>query len=160
MRLILLLCAAAFPAAAQTDFTALTPAERAAFNAEMRGFLMAEPEVLSSAMTPPDYATAGYQDEAAADIALLRALEDQVLQGANIAIFTAPDCPTCDQALQELQALSDSSDATFTHHNMSSLDGAALSSKLGMVEAPFYVMPDMILRGHMPDIVLRKYLTR
>ncbi len=160
MRLIFALCAVAFPATAQSDLMALSQAERAAFNAEMRAFLMAEPELLSSAMAPPDYAAAAYQDEAAADIALLQALAGQVLQGADIAIFTVPDCTICDLALEELKALSVSYDAKFTHHIMSSVDGAALSSKLGMTEAPFYVMPDMILRGHMPDIVLRKYLTR
>jgi hypothetical protein len=160
MRLIFALCAVAFPATAQTNMWALTQAERAAFNAEMRAFLMAEPELLSSAMAPPDYAAAAYQDEAAADIALLQALAGRVLQGNDIAIFTAHDCPSCDLALEELKALSGSFGTTFTHHIMSSVDGAALSSKLGMTEAPFYVMPDMILRGHMPDIVLRKYLTR
>ena len=35
---------------------------------------------------------------------------------------------------------------------------AALAVELGMTDPPFYVMADRILRGHMPDIVLRRYL--
>jgi hypothetical protein len=159
MRLAFLLCALALPATAQSDFARLTTAERIALGAEVRALLMAEPEIVGVAMAAPDYTANTYQDEARADLDLLAALADQVLQGADIALFTAPDCIDCALALEELQTLSDTSDATFTHHTMSSIEGAALALKLGMTDAPFYVMSDRILRGQMPQIVLRKYLT-
>ncbi len=159
MRLAFLLCALALPATAQSDFARLTTAERIALGAEVRALLMAEPEIVGVAMAAPDYTANTYQDEARADLDLLAALADQVLQGADIALFTAPDCTDCTLALEGLQTLSDTSDATFTHHTMSSIEGAALALKLGMTDAPFYVMSDRILRGHMPQIVLRKYLT-
>jgi hypothetical protein len=41
---------------------------------------------------------------------------------------------------------------------MSDPASAALAAELGMTDPPFYVMADRILRGHMPDIVLRRYL--
>lgn len=155
-----LFCVLALEAGAQTDFSAMTPPEQQAFEAELRDFLWAEPDLLADAMAAPDYATAPYQDEARADMALIASLSDQILQGADIAIFTQPDCADCAIALKELTAISKGSDTTFMKHDMATIDGAALAFKLGMTDAPFYVMPDMILRGHMPEIVLRKYLTR
>ena len=160
MRLTVLLCALALPAAAQSDFARLSTAERIALGAEVRALLLAEPDIVGAAMAGPDYTANAYQDEARADLDLLAALSDQVLQGADIAIFTATDCAECGIALSELQTISDSSKATFIDHNMSSIEGAALASKLGMTDAPFYVMTDRILRGHMPEIVLRRYLTQ
>lgn len=159
MRLPLLLCALAFPVSAQSDFSNLSSAERAALGSEIRALLLDEPELVADAMAGPDYGAEAYLDEARADLDLLAALSDQVLQGANIAIFTAPDCGDCARAIGELQLISESSSATFTQHDMSSVAGAALAFKLGMTDAPFYVMSDRILRGHMPEVVLRKYLT-
>jgi len=160
MRLALLFCALAFPAGAQTDFTDLTRDERAAFAEEMRTFLMAEPDVAAAALAPPDYAAQAYRDAADADRALIDRLSAQVLDGRDVALFISDDCPSCEVALEELKAISITSGANFMLHDMSNPESAKLATQLGMQDVPFYVLPDMILRGQMPQIVLTKYLTR
>ena len=158
MRLALACCVAAFPVAAQTDFGALTHAERRALGEEVRALLLAEPELAAPAVAPRNYAAEAYQEKAQADLALITSLTDQVLAGAPIALFTGDDCADCDRALAELEAITDTYAITFTHHMMSDPASAALAAQLGMTDPPFYVMADRILRGHMPDIVLRRYL--
>ncbi|KAJ29805.1 hypothetical protein [Sulfitobacter pontiacus] len=158
MRLALACCVAAFPVAAQTDFGALTHAERRALGEEVRALLVAEPELAAPAVAPRTYAAEAYQEKAQADLALITSLTDQVLAGAPIALFTGDDCADCDRALAELEAITDAYAITFTHHMMSDPASAALAAQLGMTDPPFYVMADRILRGHMPDIVLRRYL--
>ena len=158
MRLALACCVAAFPVAAQTDFGALTHAERRALGEEVRALLLAEPELAAPAVAPRNYAAEAYQEKAQADLALISSLTDQVLAGAPIALFTGDDCADCGRALAELEAITDTYSIIFTHHMMSDPASAALAAQLGMTEPPFYVMADRILRGHMPDIVLRRYL--
>ena len=158
MRLALACCVAAFPVAAQTDFGALTHAERRALGEEVRALLLAEPELAAPAVAPRNYAAEAYQEKAQADLALISSLTDQVLAGAPIALFTGDDCADCGRALAELEAITDAYAITFTHHMMSDPASAALAAQLGMTDPPFYVMADRILRGHMPDIVLRRYL--
>lgn len=158
MRLALACCVAAFPVAAQTDFGALTHAERRALGEEVRALLVAEPELAAPAVAPRNYAAEAYQEKAQADLALISSLTDQVLAGAPIALFTGDDCADCGRALAELEAITDTYSIIFTHHMMSDPASAALAAQLGMTDPPFYVMADRILRGHMPDIVLRRYL--
>ena len=158
MRLALACCVAAFPVAAQTDFGALTHAERRALGEEVRALLLAKPELAAPAVAPRTYAAEAYQEKAQADLALITSLTDQVLAGAPIALFTGDDCADCDRALAELGAITDAYGIIFTHHMMSDPASAALAAQLGMTDPPFYVMADRILRGHMPDIVLRRYL--
>ena len=158
MRLALACCVAAFPVAAQTDFGALTHAERRALGEEVRALLLAEPELAAPAVAPRNYDAEAYQEKAQADLALIASLTDQVLAGAPIALFTGDDCADCGRALAELEAITDTYSIIFTHHMMSDPASAALAAQLGMTEPPFYVMADRILRGHMPDIVLRRYL--
>ena len=163
-RLALALCALILPVAssvaAQSDFGELTAKEMAAFGAELRALLLEEPQIVAAAMAPRNYAAEAMQDAADADLALIGALAEQVLEDADIALFVSADCVPCEKAITELQDVSDTSSATFKLHDMSDPDAAALAAKLGMTEAPFYVLPNMILRGHMPSIVLTKYLTR
>ena len=158
MRLALACCVAAFPVAAQTDFGALTHAERRALGEEVRALLVAEPELAAPAVAPRNYAAEAYQEKAQADLALISSLTDQVLAGAPIALFTGDDCADCGRALAELEAITDTYSIIFTHHMMSDPASAVLAAELGMTDPPFYVMADRILRGHMPDIVLRRYL--
>lgn len=160
MRLVLLLCALAFPAGAQTDLGAMTPAERTAFGAEVRAFLMDEPDVVQAALAKPNYAAEAYQEKADADLLLLDSLSDEVLAGNDIALFVTTDCEDCAKAEMELRIISKRSGVNFILHDMMTTQGAALANQLGMDEAPFYVMPRMILRGHMPEIVLGRYLSR
>ena len=140
----------AFPAVAQTDFSAMTQAERTAFGAEVRALLMDEPKLAADAMAGPNYAAEAYRDEADA----------AVLEGSSIALFIAPDCPACVDAERELNDISKRYDIKFKLHDMSNPATFALAERLGIGEAPFYVMPTMILRGHIPDIVLVRYLTK
>jgi len=119
---------------------------------------VAEPELAAPAVAPRNYAAEAYQEKAQADLALIASLTDQVLAGAPIALFTGDDCADCGRALAELEAITDTYSIIFTHHMMSDPASAALAAQLGMTEPPFYVMADRILRGHMPDIVLRRYL--
>ena len=158
MRLALACCVAAFPVAAQTDFGALTHAERRALGEEVRALLLAKPELAAPAVAPRNYDAEAYEEKAQADLALIASLTDQVLAGAPIALFTGDDCADCDLALAELEAITDAYDIIFTHHMMSDPASAVLAAQLGMTDPPFYVMADRILRGHMPDIVLRRYL--
>ena len=158
MRLALACCVAAFPVAAQTDFGALTHAERRALGEEVRALLLAEPELAAPAVAPRNYDAEAYEEKAQADLALIASLTDQVLAGAPIALFTGDDCADCGRALAELKAITDTYNITFTHHMMSDPASAVLAAELGMTDPPFYVMADRILRGHMPDIVLRRYL--
>ena len=158
MRLALACCVAAFPVAAQTDFGALTHAERRALGEEVRALLLAEPELAAPAVAPRNYDAEAYEEKAQADLALIASLTDQVLAGAPIALFTGDDCADCGRALAELEAITDTYSIIFTHHMMSDPASAVLAAQLGMTEPPFYVMADRILRGHMPDIVLRRYL--
>jgi len=158
MRLALACCVAAFPVAAQTDFGALTHAERRALGEEVRALLLAEPELAAPAVAPRNYDAEAYEEKAQADLALIASLTDQVLAGAPIALFTGDDCADCGRALAELEAITDTYSIIFTHHMMSDPASAVLAAELGMTDPPFYVMADRILRGHMPDIVLRRYL--
>ena len=158
MRLALACCVAAFPVAAQSDFGALTHAERRALGEEVRALLLAEPELAAPAVAPRNYDAEAYEEKAQADLALIASLTDQVLAGAPIALFTGDDCADCDRAVAELKAITDTYNITFTHHMMSDPASAVLAAELGMTDPPFYVMADRILRGHMPDIVLRRYL--
>ena len=160
MRLALVLCVATLPVVAQTDFGALTDAERMAFGTELRALLRAEPELVAAAVTPPNYAAEAYQEKAQADLDLIASLTQQVLAGTRIALFTGDDCADCANALEALNTISNTYNVTFKHHVMSDPTSAALAEQLGMTDLPFYFMPDSILRGHMPDIVLRRYLTQ
>lgn len=156
----LLWLALAGAAIADTDLGALTPAERAAFHTEVRALLLEEPGIVGDALAGPDYAGAAYREAADSDLALLEALAPQVLGEAEIALFVAPDCGECAAAVAELRDISKTSGATFTLHDMSDPQARALAQKLGLDDAPFYVLPRMILRGHMPPVVLTRYLSK
>jgi hypothetical protein len=149
---------AASPALGESDIAALTPAERAAFGAEVRALLLAEPEIVQAAMNPP--APDVYGDAARADIVLLESIAPQVLEGADIALFTGPDCPDCEAAVAELDAISKASGATFIHHDATDGAMSKLIALLEMDVLPFYIMSDRVLRGHMPAVVLERYLTK
>ena len=161
------LCAlAAAPAGAETDFTALTPTERAIFRNELREVLLSVPQILPEAPAPR---IDPYQEAIADDLALL-AMREQALFGphlpgfgpsdaaARIALFTTPDCPDCDRAEADLRALAKRHDLRVTIIDMTQQPALARALELDM--APSYVLPDMMLRGHIPPMVLERYLDR
>lgn len=153
-------------AAAETDFTALTPTERAIFQNELREVLLSVPQLLPDAPAPP---INPYADAIADDLALLSNRE-QALYGRHvpgfgradaalkIALFIAPDCPDCDRALDDLRKLSETHDLRVTLIDMT--EQADLVRALELDIAPSYVLPDRMLRGHIPPIVLDRYFAR
>jgi hypothetical protein len=162
------LAALAGPAPAQTDFTALTPAERASFHAQIRAVLLTVPELLpDTAPTPvPDPAEL-YRDEIARDRARLAAHGDALFSpdlpgfgprdaAQTIALFTRPGCPACARAEAGLRALAPSHGLRVTLLDMDT--HAGLARALGIDMAPSYVFADMMLRGALPPVVLKRYL--
>jgi len=75
----------------------------------------------------------------------------------RVAFFTAENCPDCTRAQEELRALAEQLGFRVAVFDIGS-DGA-LARSLGLDMAPSYVLPDMMLRGAMPSIVLERYLT-
>lgn len=79
-------------------------------------------------------------------------------QRAGIALFTRENCPDCDAAEADLRRLAERLQLRVT---LLDIDAQAdLAQALGLDMAPSYVLPDMLLRGPMPDLVLERYLTR
>jgi len=160
--------APAVPAAAQTDFTDLTPAERAILGNEIRAVLLTLPELLPEpgARRAPAPAEV-YADEIARDLDRIAARADALFapglpgfgpSGAahRIALFTRPGCPDCARAEADLRRLADAHDLRVTLLDID--ENAGLARALGLDMAPSYVFPDRMLRGAIPPVVLRRYL--
>ncbi|UYV38842.1 hypothetical protein N4R57_07390 [Rhodobacteraceae bacterium D3-12] len=151
-----------------TRFDALDAEERRILQAEIRAVLLASPEVLQG---PAPKATAdlapGYDAEISDDHALINTHQDALfaptLPGVGkpdaalrIALLIGPNCPACARAEADLRDLAKTYDLrlflvdTRSHPN--------LAKALGADTLPFYVMPRMMLRGHMPRPVLDRYL--
>mgnify|MGYP006307546147 CR=1 FL=1 len=155
----------ATPAGADTDFTDLTPAERAIFHAEIREALLGLPD-LTDKITPPPIAP--YADAVADDLARIEAqaarLFSPSLPGFGpadaaqaIALLTRADCPDCARAEADLRDLAKTHDLRVTLIDMDANPDLAIALDIDLT--PSYVLPDMMLRGHMPTIVLQRYLT-
>ena len=136
--------------------------------AAIRDALIAAPELLAPLTDAPPAPAALYAEEIARDRALLTRLAPRLFDPAQpglgpadaptrIALFTRSGCPDCARAAAELRAL-----ATRLGFRAAQFDiaaDAALARALGLDMAPSYVLPDRILRGHMPALVLDRYLT-
>lgn len=151
-------------AQAQPPFDA---AERAALGAEIRALLLAEPDIVGRAMTPPT----AFEEAVADDMDRLTQLAPRLFDSAQdgfgasnarqrIAFFTADDCADCAQAEADLRALTATHDLRVTVFHLSDAETRALAGKLELTETPAYVLPDMMLQGHIPPIVLERYLAR
>jgi len=159
-----LLCAGGTALAQST----LSSAERAALGAEIRALLLDEPEIVEQALNPPS----DYEEAASADRARLNALAPRLFApdqtgfgdadaALRIAFFTTEDCAECDQALDDLRGLAETHDLRVTLFAMDdSGPDAALAAELGLEQAPSYVLPDMMMQGHIPPVVLERYLAR
>lgn len=135
--------------------------------AAIRDALIAAPDLLAPLTGAPPAPAALYADEIARDRALLRRLAPRLFDPerrglgpadapTRIALFTRSGCPDCDRAAEELRAL-----ATRLGFRAALFDieaDAALARALGLDMAPSYVLPDRILRGLMPALVLDRYL--
>ncbi|EDQ04017.1 hypothetical protein OIHEL45_11805 [Sulfitobacter indolifex HEL-45] len=156
---VLAALALAMPAKAN-DFSALGPTERAALDAELRAAILASGDVIADALAGPQPAQSEMQQYIQDDLSLLERLAPNLLEGHAVALFTSPDCSTCTAAISELKGLSMRYGTTFILHDLSAPQAAEWAKALGLSEAPFYVLPDMVLKGHMPAVVLARYLTR
>ena len=142
-------------------------AERAALGAEIRALLLAEPDIVGRAMNPPS----AFQEAVSADMDRLTQLAPDLFDpdrdgfgpsGASlrIAFFTADDCPDCARAEADLRALTTAHDLRVTVFDLSDAEARAMAERLELTESPAYVLPGMMLQGHIPPIVLERYLTR
>ena len=154
-------------APAQTDFRDLTPTERAIFHAQIREALLGLPRHLLPDAPPPSLDIMG--DAIARDLARLSdrrsALFSADLPGfgppdasLSVALFTAPDCPDCAAAEADLRRLAYSRDLRVTLLDIDAHRDLAQALEIDL--APTYVLPDMMLRGHIPMIVMERYLPK
>lgn len=110
-----LLSLAAAPAAAQTDIGNMTPAERAAFGAEVRAYLLANPDVLNEVIE--EYARQRKAAQADADRQLVAEHADELYEDSHSYVAGNPEgdvtvvefldynCPYCKQAHPEVLQL-------------------------------------------------------
>ncbi|MFG6516539.1 disulfide bond formation protein DsbA [Sulfitobacter sp. 1A13496] len=131
------------------------PSARDAFETELRAAVLANGDVIAKALAGPTQMQQHIQN----DLSLLEQLAPDLLAGHPIALFTAKDCETCAPAVHELTAITNRYGTTFIQHDLSHPQPARWAAALGLTDAPFYVLPEMILNGHMPPIVLEKHLT-
>lgn len=160
------LFALAAPAGAETDFTDLTPTERAIFHSEIREALLGLPDLTQRIAPPP---IDPYADAVENDLARIKAQADRLFApdlpgfgpkdaAQTIALLTRSDCAPCTLAEADLRKLAKGRDLRVTLIDMD--ENPDLVQALELDLAPSYVLPDMMLRGHMPAIVLKRYLTR
>ncbi|WP_306154965.1 glutaredoxin family protein [Roseovarius sp. MMSF_3281] len=154
----------ATPAGAGTDFTDLTPTERAVFHAEIREALLGLPDLTDKIAPPP---IDPYADAIEDDLARIEAKAARLFAPGlpgfgpkdarqTIALMVRPDCPECARAKAELRKLAETHDLRVTLIDIT--ENPDLAQALDLDLAPSYVLPDMMLRGHMPAIVLQRYL--
>jgi hypothetical protein len=155
---------AATAAQAQPLFDAAT---RATLGAEIRALLLEEPGIVARALTPPG----AYDAAVAADLDRLTQLAPRLFAtdhpgfGAadaarRIAFFTTDDCADCAAAEADLRDLAATHDLRVTVFALSDPAARDLAAQLGLTETPAYVLPGMMLQGHMPPMVLDRYLRR
>ncbi|MBV2361011.1 hypothetical protein KUH32_14700 [Thalassococcus sp. CAU 1522] len=117
-------------------------------------------QALTAPAGPAPSVTDAYAEEIAADLGRIGARYDALFgpEDAAIALFIGPDCPTCETAADELDAVVQRLGLHATVIDAGTPDGAALLGDLTLDTVPSYVMPDRLIRGHMPDFVLERYL--
>lgn len=165
--LLALLLAGAGGAAAQLD---LTPAQRAAFGAELRALLLEEPEIVDRALSGP-YAEADPYAEAVADdlsliarhaAALFDAPADRTLGAGPVwmVAFVDPASAAGMAALAQLDRVAAQHPGIAVRHvttgHVVAGEGptAQLLQTLGLTLLPGFVTRHALIRGDVPDIVL------
>lgn len=150
--------------AAETRFDALSDAERDILRREIRAALLASPEILQQ---PNTGSAPQYDSEISADKALIARYHDALYSpehktlGADgatqrIALFVDPDCQECARAISDLRALAE--EFSLRVYVIETKAKPELARSIGVDETPFYVFPRLMLRGHMPRVVLERYL--
>ncbi len=147
----------------ETVFSNLSTAERELLHAEIRSVLLAQPEIILRGENPAQ----DYSNEVAADLELIarnrETLFDPKLPGAGksdaalkVALSVRAACDDCARAESDLRDLALSHDLRL--FLIDAEKHPELVSALGIDAFPFYVMPEMMLRGYMPKQVLNRYL--
>lgn len=143
----------------------LDPLNRAALGAEIRAVLLSNPEILRRALDGPGM----YDDDLDSDRATLAALQARLF-GAHLpgfgdpaaravmALLTGPDCPDCAAALAEAEALASTHPLRVTVVDVTA--AADLLEALELDILPAYVFDGLIVRGHVPPVVLERYIRR
>ncbi len=138
---------------AMPDGLGLTPDARAAFGAEVRRALLDDPAMITDGLAPPD----PYAADKSADLSLIAAhgvaLFGQWPAPRHVAFFS-DGCADCAQAGAELDARAQDAGWTVHRHAMDS----DLARSLGVPDAPFYVLPEIMIRGWMPAPALARYI--
>ncbi len=144
------------------------PQSRTPLGEAIREALVATPKVLSEVAPRAPDAIDLYAEDAARDLDLLERAAPRLFDAARpglgtegapvrIALFTRDGCDACASATADLRALADRLGIRATVFDIE--DHADLADALGLDMAPSYVMPDRILRGEMPAVVLERYLS-
>lgn len=157
-------------AARAGDTARLSEAQRQAIHAEIRALLLSEPTLVTGALAASDPRTADpFADAVADDRALLDRLAPRLFgpdlprigpEGAplRVALLTGPDCALCPRARAELAALAQ--DMGFQASLVATEADPGLMEALELDLLPAYVVGEIILRGHIPPIVLERTLSR
>lgn len=170
---LILAALTAYPAGA--DGFADGPEARAALGEELRELFHLEPELVRPALGPDpglasDIARGLYAEEIASDLARIEGeaaalfSRERPLIGAadgpvKIALLVGPDCPDCARAEGELAELARRMEVAATVIYVSQRpEDRAMMTRLTLDIVPAYVMSDKMIRGHMPTIVLERYL--
>jgi hypothetical protein len=157
----IVLALAALPGAAIGDGLGLTPADRAAFGAEVRALLLDEPEIVARALRGPD----PYAAEIASDLALIADHADRLFDPATahllgdtgpvaMAVFAPPDSATA----AELDDFARARGLRIALHPPA--QNADLMQALTLDTVPSYVFPQIMVRGAVPPTVLDRYLAQ
>lgn len=104
-----------------------------------------------------------YREEKNADLLVIEERAETLFgtdRDVAIALFTGPDCEACATAEAELRAVTKRTGLRMQVFDTSTPDAQTLFGDLGFDTLPAYVMPDRLIRGHMPDFVLQDYLTQ
>ncbi len=75
------------------------------------------------------------------------------------AMFIEPDCADCGPAVEELGALAAKLGIRVAVIDVSEPENADLMRRLTLDLLPSYVLPESLIRGAMPAIVLERYLS-
>jgi hypothetical protein len=103
-----------------------------------------------------------YADEVAADLERIEELADFLFgsdRSGQIVLFTQTSCEACDTALSEFEALIQDLNINARMYQADDPRAREALDLLGLDLLPSYVMPDRMIRGHVPQFVLRRYLS-
>lgn len=147
----------ALSAPASAEGLDLTPAQRAAFRAEIRALLLDEPQIVARALRGPD----PYAEEIRSDLDLIGAHADRLFTSnlllgrtgpVAFAVFTPPESPL----RAALDDFATSRDLRIALHDPAR--SGTLMQALTLDSVPSYVFPEVMVRGDVPTVVLDRYL--